>query len=129
MASIIKQVTLASDPETAWRAVADVGAINKLITFLGEVTVDGDRRVCSLGEGGALEELIVTVDDENRRVAYSITRSPFGFTHHHAVMAVEAEGPGSRLTWTTDFKPDEVAGPLGEAIDASVTSIRDVLGR
>lgn len=129
MASITRQVNLAADLDTAWKAVADVGAINKLITFLGEVSFDGERRRCSLGDGGVLDELIVAVDEDTHRVAYSIKDSPFGFTHHHAVMQVLPNGSGSQLVWTTDFKPDAVAGPLSEALDASVTSIQDALGR
>lgn len=128
MASITKQVTLAADLSTAWKAVADAGAINQLITFLGEVSFDGERRQCSLGDA-VLEELIVDVDHDTHRVAYTITNSPFGFTHHHSVMQVLPEGSGSRLVWTTDFTPDTAAGPVGEALDASVISIADVLGR
>jgi Polyketide cyclase / dehydrase and lipid transport len=127
VASIVKQVTLAADLDTAWKAVADVGAVNKLITFLGEVTFDGERRQCSFGDA-VLDELIVDVDHDVHRVAYTITNSPFGFTHHHSVMQVLPEGSGSRLVWTTDFTPDAVAGPLGEALDASATSIADALG-
>lgn len=78
--------------EKVWSAIADVGAPNKLITFLGETTLEGDRRSCSLGDMGKLEELIVSVDDENRRVVYSIRESPFNFTHHSASMQAIPNG-------------------------------------
>jgi hypothetical protein len=128
VASIRKEISLHADPETAWTAIADVGGINKIITFLGEVRFDGEQRVCALGDA-TLEELIVSIDDDSRRVAYAITRSPFEFTHHHASMQVLPDEAGSTLVWITDFKPDEAAGPLGEALEASAASIAEALAQ
>ena len=80
MATIHREFEVSATPDQAWSALRDVGKINQLITFLGEVTVDGDRRTCQLGDQGTLDELIVSVDDEQRRLAYSIVESPFNRT-------------------------------------------------
>ena len=92
MATIYREVDLDTDAEEAWRQLADVGAVDKLIDYLGPVTVDGDRRSCSLGDQGELNELIVTVDHDRRRLAYSIRESPLNFTHHSASWQVRREG-------------------------------------
>ena len=123
MATIIREFTVERPATEVWKEVADVGNVNRLIDFLGEVTLDGDTRTCELGDAGQLEELIVSVDDERMRLAYAVTGSPFNLTHHHASMQVQPDGAGSRLVWTTDLKPDEMAGAVTEPIDASVASI------
>jgi len=128
MATIHREFEITATPDAAWKALRDVGRVNELITFLGEVTVDGDRRTCSLGEQGVLDELIVSVDDERRRLAYSIRASPFNFEYHHASMqVVPGEGPGARFVWTSDVKPDEAVPALSEAIDGAVESFRRTL--
>jgi hypothetical protein len=67
MATIHREFEIDTTPDEAWAALRDVGRINQLITFLGPVTVEGDRRTCELGGQGTLDELIVSVDDERRR--------------------------------------------------------------
>jgi carbon monoxide dehydrogenase subunit G len=128
MATITREITLDATPDAVWEKLRDVGAINELIDFLGEVTVEGDRRACALDGGGELEELIVTVDDEARRVAYSIVESPFGFAHHGASMQALANGNGgTRFLWVSDFKPDDVEPALAEAVDGALASIERAL--
>ena len=127
MASLTKTIELGTDADKAWELISDPGRANELITFLGEVTVTGDTRVCAIGEDH-LEELIVDVDHAARRFVYSIKASPFGFTHHSASMQVVADEEGTRLVWVTDFAPDAAAGALGEALDGAAASIAEVLG-
>jgi len=125
MATIIREFVVNASVDQVWTGVADVGAVNRLIDFVGEVTLDGERRICRLGDAGTLEELIVTIDDERRRLAYSIKESPFGFTHHHASMQVdEHPAGGSRFVWITDVAPDSLAGAAVAPVDAAVESIK-----
>ncbi len=130
MTTLIRQFTVDAGLDQAWAAIADVGAPNRLIDFLGEVRLDGNRRTCSLGEQGVLDEWIVAVDETRRRVAYSIRASPFDFDHHHASMEVASGEGGTVFTWTTDFLPDERAAALTPVIDAAIASItRSLSGR
>ncbi|WP_158220896.1 SRPBCC family protein [Kineosporia sp. R_H_3] len=125
MATLVREFTLTAPAQQVWDAVADVGGVNRLIDFLGEVTVDGDIRSCQLGDAGALRELIVSVDHDLRRLAYSIQASPFGFTHHHASMQVTpVDDATSRFTWITDVAPDTLAGAVTEPVDTAVDSIK-----
>jgi carbon monoxide dehydrogenase subunit G len=128
MATITRDITLDVSPENAWRRIADVGAVNELIDFVGEVTLEGDHRSCALGDGGTLEELIVSIDSDRRRLVYSIRQSPFEFEHHSASMQAVPDGDGrTRFVWVTDFKPDAVAAALEGVIDQAVESIKRVL--
>lgn len=128
MPTIYRETRINAPVDDVWSALEDVGAINRLIDFLGEVTVDGDERTCELGEG-LLKELIVAVDSELRRVAYSIEESPFGFRHHSASMQAVPDADGTKLVWWTDFQPAEVEAPLVEAIDGALASIERSFAR
>lgn len=128
MATIHREFEIDAPSDKAWDALRNVGDINKLLTFLGDVTVEGDRRTCALGDQGQLDELIISVDDERRRLAYAIVDSPFNFSHHSASMQIAANGgAGSRFIWITDVKPDEAASALEPAIDAAVESFKQTL--
>jgi carbon monoxide dehydrogenase subunit G len=129
MATIYRELDLDADADEAWRRMADVKAVNKLIDFLGAVTIDGDRRSCALGEQGELNELIVTVDNDRRRLVYSIRESPFNFAHHSASWQVTPDGDRSRLVWITDLKPDSVAPEFEKVIDQAADSIQRNLSR
>lgn len=127
MASIVRDFAVDADLDTAWDRLADPAAVNKLITFLGDVTVEGDNRTCELGEAGVLRELIVAIDPEQRRIAYSIKEAPFPLTHHHASMQVLSEGDETRFRWVTDFKPDELTETMESVVDDAVGAIEAAL--
>ncbi len=128
MATIHREFEIEATADAAWAALRDVGRVNELITFLGDVTVVGDHRTCQLGDHGTLDELIVSVDDERRRFAYSILDSPFNLQHHNASMQVIPNGEsGARFVWTTDVKPDDVVPVLSEAIDGAIESFKQTL--
>lgn len=128
MATLTREFVLDVPPDAVWRRISDVGAINQLVDFIGEVTVEGDRRTCALGDQGTLDELIVSIDPDRRRLVYSIQQSPFEFAHHSASMQAVADGDGStRFVWTTDFKPESVAPAVEQAIDMAVESIKRTL--
>lgn len=129
MASINLQTTLAISPDDLWTEVANVGGLSGLLDMVTESSIDGDQRSCTLADGAELAETIVAVDDENRRVAYTITGSPFPITAHAASMQVSDAGGGkSRFQWITDVKPDELAGPLGAMLAGEVTKLEERFG-
>jgi hypothetical protein len=127
MATLHRTIELTSAPEDAWSKLADVGAVNKIMPFLGDVTVDGDVRTCALGDG-KLEELIVSVDHDRQRLVYAFLNSPFGFTQHSAAMHVLPTDNGCTIDWTHDFKPDEAAPALAEAVDGAAAALRQTIG-
>ena len=55
-----------------------------------------------------VRERIIDVDDRARRIAYSVVE--WRATHHHASIQVIADGDRrSRLVWTTDLLPNDLA--------------------
>jgi carbon monoxide dehydrogenase subunit G len=127
--TVYREARINAPVDDVWSALEDVGAIDRLIDFVGDVTMEGDERRCALGDQGELRELIVAVDPDLRRVAYSIRESPFGFHHHSASMQAIPDGDGTRFVWWTDFQPAEVEGALAEAVDGALASIERSFAR
>ena len=128
MASIRKDILIEASPETVWAAVRDVGAVHKRLVpgLVTDVRLDGDARVVTFASGKTVRELIVDIDDTNRRLAYAAVG---GLSrHHHASMQVYAEGEQrSRLVWITDVLPNEVAGPIGALVEQGAGIIKRTL--
>ncbi len=125
MASICKHILVDTPAAHAWGAVRDVGALHERLVagFVVGTTLEGDIRVVTFANGVVVRELIVDVDDEARRLAYAVVGGRF--RHHHASVVVEARGPAaSRITWTADLLPNELAGEIDAMMDAGAAAMR-----
>ena len=91
MASISKHIPLEADADTVWTALRDVGNAHQIFApVLTDCRLDRDDiRVVTFANGMVVHEQIVDVDDDARRVAYTVLDGPF--THHHATFVVAAE--------------------------------------
>jgi carbon monoxide dehydrogenase subunit G len=124
VASIIRDITVEAAPENVWRAVRDVGNAHRL--FAGVLKdcrmADGERTV-TFANGMVLRELILDINDEHRRVAYTAVGG--SATHHNSSLQVFAqEGGHSRIQWVTDFLPDEMAPVIGGLIEAGAAAMK-----
>lgn len=129
MASIHLETELAVAPDQLWATVRDVGNVSGMLNILTESSLEGDKRSCTMADGASLSETIVAVDEEHRRVAYTITDSPFPIEHHAASMQVFDAGAGrSTFRWITDIKPDALADGLGPMLASAVTGMEEQFG-
>jgi carbon monoxide dehydrogenase subunit G len=130
MASIHKEILIDARPETVWSALRDVGAIHTRLDpgFVVDTRLGGDARIVTFGNGIVARELIVDVDDEARRVAWSVVGAPF--THHNASAQVFPEGAGrSRFVWIADLLPNEIAGNVRAMIEQGMAVIKQTMER
>jgi hypothetical protein len=128
MASIQKEILLDADPDTVWDAVRDVGAPHSRLTpgVLLDTVLDGAARVVTFANGAVVREVVVDIDDECRRFAYAVVDGPFA--HHNASMQVIADGGGrSRLIWTTDLLPEELAPTVTGLIEQGAAAMKRTL--
>lgn len=88
---------------------ADVGAVHTRLApgFVTDCVLEEGSRLVTFANGVTVRELLVDVDDARRRLAYSVAGG--SASHHHATFEVLAEGEGSRLVWTADVLPHDVA--------------------
>ena len=119
MATIHEEIRLEARAEDVWEAIRDVGAVHERLApgFVTDTRLEGGARVVTFATGMVVRELIVTIDDGARRLAYAAVGGRS--THHNASFQVFAEGAErTRLVWIADLLPDEVAGPVGEMMEA-----------
>lgn len=113
MASIHHEVELNVSADSAWAALRQVGHAHKLFAdVLIDGRLDDNVRTVTFANGLVTRERIIDVNDDERRVAYSVFAGT-PMTHHHASMQVIHEGENRcRFVWIADFLPDEFAGTM-----------------
>jgi hypothetical protein len=128
MASIYREILIDAPPEHVWDAVRDVGAIHTRFArdFVLDTKLDGDSRLVTFANGVIVRERIVTVDEERRRLAYSVV--DWKATHHNASFQVFAEGnTRTRLVWIADLLPDDLADAVGGMMERGGAAARATL--
>jgi len=91
MASIVKEVVIDADPTRCWEAIRDFSALSERLVpgFVTQVEMVGPReREITFFTGVVAREYIVGADDERMRLAYTVTESPMGSSHHSASVQV-----------------------------------------
>ncbi|MFE3187921.1 SRPBCC family protein [Nocardia sp. NPDC059240] len=112
MASIRQEVVINAAAQHIWDVIRDVGAVHERLLpgRVAETRVAGVDRFLTFPDGHVIQELIVAIDDESRRLAYSVVEGARpALDYHHASFEVRAEGEYGRLIWTTDILPDTLA--------------------
>jgi carbon monoxide dehydrogenase subunit G len=128
MASIRKEISIDVPPEEAWDALRDWGAIHRRLVpgFVVDARLDGDDRIVTFFNGVVVRELLVDLDDAERRLAWSVREGPY--SHHNGVAQVFADGDGAtRFVWTADVLPDEVAEVTSEMMQQGVETVKKTL--
>ncbi|MBI3399303.1 MAG: SRPBCC family protein [Deltaproteobacteria bacterium] len=129
MATIYKEIDLPVSPEALWEKVAGVGEVHKFMPVITDCRIEDDRRFCTMADGAKLEEIVLGVDKAKRRVAYTITKSPFPFDFHSASMQVVPNGKNARLIWITDLKPDALAEQMESVLNQVAQSLQQKFSR
>jgi len=130
MASIREEIVVHRPAADVWDAVADAGAIHERLArgFVTDTTLEGDTRRVTFASGAVVRELLVEIDDHDRRLAYSIIESRLDLRHHSASMQVFPESDDtSRLVWITDLLPDEAATTFATVMAAGAEAMRETL--
>ena len=130
MASIHREVRIQADPETIWDALRDIGALHQRLApgFVTDVRLEEGARVVTFGNGLVARELIVDIDDEARRLVWSVVGGRM--THHNASAQVFPDGDGgSRFVWIADLLPHELAPGIAAMMEQGLAVIRRTLER
>jgi hypothetical protein len=127
MATVKKEITVGAAPEGVWQAVRDFGAVHTKVApgFLTSLKMDNGDRIVTFFNGLVARERLVTVDDKACRLVYAIVEGRP--QHYNASVEVKADGSSSRIVWTIDLLPDELApaieSMMGEAAKVMVTTL------
>ena len=131
MASIHKDIALDAQADEVWAAVRDFGAVHQRLGpgFAIDCRLDGNARIVTFRNGVVAREEFVDCDDARRRLTYAIVNGE-RVKHYNASVQVFADGDKrSRITWTVDVLPNEIAPYIASQMDLAVVAMQKVLGR
>jgi hypothetical protein len=132
MVSVRVETRIGAGPGDTWAAIADVGAVHRRLLpgRVAAARMDGDVRILTMPDRSEIRELIVAVDHDTRRMAYTVLdgqRLPL--SHHHASFQVFDDGdPGAcRLVWITDVLPHGLEPQVRARVERGILEMRDVI--
>ncbi|MHB1444852.1 MAG: SRPBCC family protein [Acidimicrobiales bacterium] len=131
MASIVREVGVEAGSAECWDAVRDFAALHQRLApgfITGVQMVSPREREITFFSGAVAKEYLVGIDDNRRRLAYTVVESPMGSTHHNASVEVHPDGDARcRFVWVTDVLPDELAERTGALMDRGIAVIKETL--
>ena len=128
MASIRKEILTNARPDDVWDALRDIGALHTRLVpgFVIDTRLEPGARVVTFGNGMVARELIVTVDDDERRVVWSVVGG--SMTHHNASAQVLCDAKGlTKVVWIADLLPDEAAGAVAAMMEQGMAVMKQTL--
>jgi hypothetical protein len=130
MASIRKEIFTKASPDDVWDALRDVGALHTRLVpgFVTDTRLEPGARVVTFGNGMVLRELIVSIDEAERRLVWSARRG--SLTHHNGSAQAFAEAGGlTKVVWIADVLPDEAADAIGAMMEQGMAVMKQALDR
>jgi carbon monoxide dehydrogenase subunit G len=127
MASLRRDIPINASPHRVWAVVRDFGAVQKLAPgFVVDAKLDGDARIVTFANGNIAREMLVDCDEARRRLVYAISNERV--KHYNASVEVVGNGATSRLVWTVDVLPNEIAPYIGGQMDQAARAMQQALG-
>lgn len=128
MATLRKQIAVDAGASAVWAAVRDFGAVHRRVApgFLTDLRMQDGDRVVTFFNGLVARERLVTIDEEACRLVYAVIEGRA--SHYNGAVQVFPEGDGrSRVVWTVDLLPDELAPAVGGMMDHAAGFMKKAL--
>jgi len=119
MPTIRRELLLSASPEAVWDVIREVGAVHTRLApgFVTDTCLEPGARVVSFANGVVARELIVSLEEDVRRLVWSVVGGRA--THHNSSLQVfAADGGAARLIWVTDLLPAEAAASIAAMVEA-----------
>src|SRR3954453_9277571 len=130
MASIHKDISIDALPDKVWAAVRDFGNPHTRLVpgFVLDTRLDGEARIVTFANGTVARELLVDCDDARQRLVYAVVSERV--KQHSASVQVLADGERrTRLIWTVDLLPNEIAPYIASQMDQAALAMQKALSR
>jgi hypothetical protein len=128
VASIYRDTRIDIEPDDAWDALRDFGALHERLAagFVTDTRLDGQDRIVTFFNGSVMRERLISIDDEARRLVWSIVDGPY--THHNGSAQIFCDcDRRTWFVWVTDVLPDELAPRTAEMMERGLAAIRATL--
>jgi carbon monoxide dehydrogenase subunit G len=125
MAQAKSEASINRAPDDIWKVVRNFGGLTDYMPGVETCTVDGDVRTVGT-MGIEVKEQLRDLDDDTRRISYSIIESPMtNMVSHLATISVDAEGTGTHLTWAVEVEPDDLLPIFQGIYEQSVIALKE----
>ena len=128
MATLRREIPVASAAAPVWQKLRDFGAVHTKVApgFLTDLKMDKGDRILTFFNGMVARERLVSVDEDDCRLVYAVVEGRF--THYNAAVQVFPEGDGrSRVVWTIDLLPNDLAPAVGGMMDHAAGFMKKTL--
>lgn len=128
MASIRIETLIDAAPEKVWDALRDVGAVHtrQARGFVTDCRLEEGARIVTFANGLVARELIVDIDDKNRRLSYAVSGSE-RLSHHNASFQVCEDGGRARVVWLADILPHSAEPTIRGMMERGAVAMRQTL--
>lgn len=129
MASIHREILIDAPPEHVWDAARDVGALHTRLVpgFVVNTKIEEGARIVTFGNGMVVRELIIDVNDDNRRIAWAAVDTTM--LHYNASFQVYSENGSTRGVWIADLLPHEAAPGVTIMIEEGLAAMKRAMER
>lgn len=127
MATLRREISVANGAAPVWQKLRDFGKVHTRVApgFLTDLEMDNGDRVLTFFNGMVARERLVTLDDDSCRLVYAVIDGQA--SHYNASVQVFADGDGSRVVWTVDLLPNDIAPAIGGMMDAAAKVMKTTL--
>ena len=125
MATLHIERIIEASADFVWDRLRDFGALHTRVApgFILDTVVEGDVRTVTFDGGLVMRERLIAIDDEHRRIVYSILADLF--EHHSASNALVPEGDNRcRFIWVVDFLPEDPKARIEAMMNAGADAIK-----
>ena len=130
MSSIRKEIFINAPSQAVWDALRDIGALHTRLVpgFVTDTRLEPGARIVTFGNGQVIRELIVDVNEADRRLVWAVVDEPF--QHYNASAQVFDEGRAScRFVWIADLLPNELANNVVTMMEQGLCVIKQTMER
>jgi len=113
MCEVSVSTEIGASVETVWETIRDFKTINSYATGITQCRMEGDGigsiRMLSVANGEIYERL-ESLDDQERKICYSVIKSPLPITSCQSTMSLTYVDEGKcKISWSSSFEPNGVA--------------------
>ena len=95
--------------QEVWKTLRNFNRVEKFLPAVASCTVEGSgvgaRRVCTLQDGSKVHERLVTLDEKDSVLRYSVTQSHLPFQSYLGMIRVRDLGAGEcEVEWSSTFE-------------------------
>lgn len=129
MATLRREIPVASGAASVWQRLRDFSQVHTRVApgFVTDLKMDNGDRIVTFFNGLVARERLVTLDDESCRLVYSVVEGRA--SHYNAAVQVVPEGDRSRVVWTIDLLPNDLAPAIGGMMDEAAKVMRKTLAQ